>query len=268
MKKLFLALLCCSACVTTAQEGEQMRTDIAALRAELKQQKEAAAAEHERLVAETAAKNKQLQDALDALNRAARKSGADLSVDLEKAQNDVTALRGQAEVLQHRLDAVEKAQADQQKSVEEANKFMTQRQKELERAEHPTERLPIYNLAQAKLQAGNAARARELLTEFLAKFPRDELAGNAQYWLGETFYAEKKWNDAIIEFQKVQKEHKGSEKVPDALVKIGMSFEAQGDCENALLFFDEVAQSHKGTPAAKLAKEHAAGCKKTGKSAK
>ena len=58
------------------------------------------------------------------------------------------------------------------------------------------------------------------------------------------------------------KEYKGSEKVPDAIVKIGMSFQALGDCKNALLFFDDAIESHPKTTAAKLAKEKAGECKK------
>ena len=102
------------------------------------------------------------------------------------------------------------------------------------------------------------------MQDFLNRYPKDELAANAQYWLGETYYSEKKWNDAIVEFQKVLKEHKGSDKVPDALLKIGMSFQAQGDCQNALLFFDEVGQAHKTAPAAKVAHDRAAECRRKG----
>src|SRR5207245_7543297 len=103
--------------------------------------------------------------------------------------------------------------------------------------------------------------ARQLLNEFLGKYKGDELAGSAQYWLGETYFAERRWNDAIVEFQKVLKEHKKSEKTPDALLKIGMSFQAQGDCKNALLFFDEVLHAYKSTPTAKLAREQALACR-------
>src|ERR1041385_7100039 len=98
---LFAFLL--AGCVTTAQEGEQMRQDIAATRADLKKEVETANAERQKLAEEQAQRSKALQEALDQLSRAARKSGADLAVDLEKAQNDITALRGQIEVLQHRL---------------------------------------------------------------------------------------------------------------------------------------------------------------------
>ena len=56
-------------------------------------------------------------------------SGADLGVDWEKAQNDVAALRGQIEVLQHRLDALEKTTHDQQKSLEAANQWSRSRRR-------------------------------------------------------------------------------------------------------------------------------------------
>src|SRR5437868_2350130 len=104
MKRLLLIALCSVACVTTAQEGEQMRADIAALRADLKKEMDATSGDRQK----DQQRAKALQDALDQLSRAARKSGADLAVDLEKAQNDLSSLRGQIEVLQHRLDALVK----------------------------------------------------------------------------------------------------------------------------------------------------------------
>ncbi|TMA17595.1 MAG: tol-pal system protein YbgF [Deltaproteobacteria bacterium] len=255
MKRLLLIALCSVACVTTAQEGEQMRADIAALRTDLKKEMDATSADRQK----DQQRAKALQDALDQLSRAARKSGADLAVDLEKAQNDLSSVRGQIEVLQHRLDALEKTSQENQKALDAATQFMAQRQKE---AEHPTDRGPLYNLARQRLDQGQAAKARDLFQDFMNRYPKDELAANAQYWLGETYFTEKKWNDAIVEFQKVLKEYKGSDKVPDALLKIGMSFQAQGDCQNALLFFDEVVQAHKSSPAAKAAHDRSAECKR------
>jgi tol-pal system protein YbgF len=249
------------ACVTSA-EGDLMKKDLEALKETQRLDREAATTERQRLKDESAGKARELQEMLDSLNRAARKSGADLSVDLDKARDDIKALRGALEEAQHRLDAIEAMQAEHHKKLEG---FVSEKEaaaKKLVAAEHPTDKAAIYALALKKLDAGDAPRARELLGEFLSKFPSDQLASNAQYWLGETWYAEKKYNDAIVEFQKVLKEHKGSEKVPDALLKIGLSFQSQGDCEKALLFLEEVAQAHKGTPAAKVAKERAADCRK------
>ena len=260
-----LLVLGSGACLSSS-DGDLMRKDIDSLKDSQKADREAAAAERQRLKDEGSSKAKELQDALDLLNRAARKSGADLSVDLDKAKDDHAGIRGAIEVLQHRLDALEALQAEQVKKLEPlvAAQLAAQEKKAKlqDVAEHPVDKAAIYSLALKKLDGGDAPRARELLNEFLAKFKGDPLAPNAQYWLGETWYAEKKYNDAIVEFQKVLKEFKGSEKVPDALLKIGLSFQSQGDCEKALLFLDEVVQSHKAAPAAKAAKEHAAECRK------
>src|SRR5438105_2362377 len=147
MKRLLLIALCSVACVTTAQEGEQMRADIAALRADLKKEMDATSGDRQK----DQQRAKALQDALDQLSRAARKSGADLAVDLEKAQNDLSSLRGQIEVLQHRLDAVEKTSQEHQKALDAATQFVAQRQK------GPTTTRPS---ATARIRAASGSRAR------------------------------------------------------------------------------------------------------------
>ena len=265
VRALFAAAALClgnAACVTTASEGEAMRKDIAQLRADVDQQKKEATAERDALKAEQAKVMTDLKAAMDALDRAARKTGADLAVDLERAQGELANLKGQLEVVNHKLDAADKAQSDRDKKLEEVVGWKSAREKQLQAAEHPTDKAAIYQLALKKLEAGETARARELFGEFLQKFKSDNYAPNAQYWLGETYYAERRFNDAIVEFKKVLDGWKSAEKTPDALLKIGMSFQAQGDCQNAVLFFDEVVSTHRASSASKAAKEKLAECKK------
>ncbi len=257
-----LAALCAigsSACFVWRSDYDR---DLTQLRADLAQQKQDAATEREALRAEQAKAVKELEAAMDALNRAARKTGADLAVDLEKAQQDVVALKGQLEVVNHKLEAEDKDKPERDRKLDELYQWKTSRQKAMDAAEHPTDKAAIYQLALKKLDSGDTARARELFTEFLAKWKSDQYAPNAQYWLGESYYAERRFNDAIVEFQKVLKDWKSSEKTPDALLKIGMSFQAQGDCQNAVLFFEEVIGSHRSSSAARSAKEKLAECKK------
>src|SRR3989442_13518763 len=147
MKSLLLIALWSVACVTTAQEGEQMRADIAALRTDLKKEMDATSADRQK----DQQRAKALQDALDQLSRAARKSGADLAVDVEKTKNEVAALRAQLEVTQHGLDALEKTAQDQQKTLDAVNQFVAQQKKEQDR---PTDRGPLYNLARQRLDQG------------------------------------------------------------------------------------------------------------------
>ena len=256
------ALAALSTACVTAGEGQQIHAQLDALDSAEKADHAAAAADRQKMAEESASRARQLQDALDALNRAARKSGADLSVDLDKAKDDLAQLHGALEVVQHRLDTIEAQDAERDKKLDQLIAFMSARQKQLDVVEHPTEKGAIYALALKKLEGGDPARARELLTDFLARFKGDALSGNAQYWLGETWYAEKRYTDALAEFQKVIKEYKTSEKVPDALLTIGLSFQNLGDCKKAELFFAEVVENHKSSPAAKLAKDKLAECKK------
>ena len=57
--------------------------------------------------------------------------------------------------------------------------------------------------------------------QFLVSFPDSELADNAQYWLAESHYVTKQFEDALASFQVVIDEYPRSRKVADALLKIG-----------------------------------------------
>src|SRR2546422_7060560 len=50
----------------------------------------------------------------------------------------------------------------------------------------------------------------------LARYPKHPLAGNAQYWIGEAYYVQHDYPQALVEFQKVL-DH-GGLKMPEALV--------------------------------------------------
>ncbi len=52
-------------------------------------------------------------------------------------------------------------------------------------------------------------------------FPDSELADNAQYWLAESHYVTKKFEQALGEFETVIEKYPRSRKVPDALLKMG-----------------------------------------------
>jgi tol-pal system protein YbgF len=58
--------------------------------------------------------------------------------------------------------------------------------------------------------------------DFMAKYPGHPLVANAQYWIGEAYYAQRDYRQAIVEFQKVPEIAPGSAKASDALLKIGL----------------------------------------------
>lgn len=73
------------------------------------------------------------------------------------------------------------------------------------------------------LKKGQFPQARDAFKQFLVQHPKDTLAGNAQYWLGETYYAQGQYKDAADSFLKGYTTYSKSTKAPDSLLKLGMT---------------------------------------------
>ena len=82
--------------------------------------------------------------------------------------------------------------------------------------------------------------AIEQFKKFLGKHPDSNLADNAQYWIGESYYALQSFDQAIVEFDLVRRDYPRSDKVPAAWLKIGFSFAELGNRVDARLFLQEV----------------------------
>ena len=99
----------------------------------------------------------------------------------------------------------------------------------------------LYNRGLKDLQAGDYAGARVDFAEMVEKFPQHKLSGNAQYWLGETFYVQRQYKQAAEAFLAGYTTYAESGKAPDSLLKLGMTLTALGEKQtgcNALAELD------------------------------
>ncbi|WP_374449099.1 tol-pal system protein YbgF [Stella sp.] len=80
-----------------------------------------------------------------------------------------------------------------------------------------------YDQAFALLAKADYAGAERALKAFLRQHPNDGLAGNAQYWLGETYYVRQDYQNAAIAFGEGFQRYPKNAKAPDNLLKLGMS---------------------------------------------
>jgi tol-pal system protein YbgF len=83
-----------------------------------------------------------------------------------------------------------------------------------------------YNYAMGLLTQANYPAAEQAMKAFVERFPKDALAGNAQYWLGETYYVRKDYGDAATAFAQGYEKYPKSPKAADDLLKLGMSLTA------------------------------------------
>src|SRR5277367_1858388 len=92
-----------------------------------------------------------------------------------------------------------------------------------------------YNAAFGLLRRADYPAAEDALRSFIQQHPRDPLAGNAQYWLGESFYARGKYSEAAAAFAEGYQRYPKGPKAPDGLLKLGMSLERANQKHNACI---------------------------------
>jgi tol-pal system protein YbgF len=99
-----------------------------------------------------------------------------------------------------------------------------------------------YDQAYKDLTRGNYSLALLGFRDFLRRSPASDLADNAQYWIGECFYAQRDYDPAVQEFLKVQENYPRGDKVPAALLKTGFSFLQLEDRASARRYLNQVVE--------------------------
>jgi tol-pal system protein YbgF len=102
----------------------------------------------------------------------------------------------------------------------------------------------LYNDAFKKLQDGDYGGAERGFKAFLQSNPKHTLAGNAQYWLGETYYARRDYQNAMTAFAEGYKVYRGSPKGPDNLLKLGVTLAVLGRKPDACAVFAKFNQDY------------------------
>ncbi len=264
------------ACWVPTETGQMMRRDINELRTNV-QTTQKGVDEQRALL------NEQLQRAevkigevdskLQDLNRAARKTDAGFGVRLDEQQRELQDLRGQIELLVYRFNELEKrlegldALANRMDSLEtglpgarvtpeEPGSTRSQPSSGASSAETPTDKkgLLAHGIALAKRK--KLEEARGALREVARKWPGEAgFADEAFFQIGETYFNEKKFRQALQEYIKVVEKFPKGKLVDDSFFRIGVCSLELGNLEDALIFFEEIINNHKKSPLAKSAKQ-------------
>jgi tol-pal system protein YbgF len=104
----------------------------------------------------------------------------------------------------------------------------------------PTDAATLYNQGYGDLLRRDYASAETAFRRLIEAHPNDKLAGDAQYWLGESYYVRGQYKNAADAFLKGYKSYGASPKAPDSLLRLGMSLAALGQKEAACSSFAEL----------------------------
>ncbi len=121
----------------------------------------------------------------------------------------------------------------------------------------------LYERSNESLLRRQFSDAEAGFSTFLQKYPDHSLAGSAQYWLGETYYAQGDFKRAAAHFLQGFKKYPKSRRAPDSLLKLGISLNKLGQGEQACAALAAVSTDYpKAVDARKRAQAEAkrAGC--------
>jgi tol-pal system protein YbgF len=202
---------------------------------------------------------------------AVRKLAADIQATIDSTKNEMRLVNGKVddialtvkkpteELARYREDAdkriitLDDRITKLQTTVDELNKKITElTQQKKEETITPDS---VYMKGLETFKSGNMPAARDIFTKFLEQYPQHDLAANAQYWIGETYYSEKDYEPSILAFQEVIKNHPQKEKVPAAMLKQAMAFKAIGDTKNARYVLKKLVESYPKSEEVKKARE-------------
>src|SRR5688572_28589555 len=115
--------------------------------------------------------------------------------------------------------------------------------------------MQTYQSAYRDYQRGNFDLAIEGFREFLAGSATSDLADNASYWIGESLFSQKKYREAIEEFDAVVNRYPKSDKVPGALLKKGYAYLNVGERAQGVVQLQYVVHEHPRSQEASLARQ-------------
>ena len=119
-------------------------------------------------------------------------------------------------------DVASVEQIQKTQSIESAGTVVTETAERAEKILPNSSPEKQYEFAVSFLKVGDYETAEFALREFIDDNPKHELAGNAQYWYGETFRVRQLYQDAATAYLDAYQKYPKSSKAPVNLLKLGV----------------------------------------------
>lgn len=221
----------------------------------------------------------QLEEGVGSVQSEQRAKYAELKATIDALKNDLRMLKGSVEEAEYRLSqgGISLSDGSGVNGLERLDKAVAMNYKRLLRLEKhlKLEPLPdlmddggelnglpaqmdensLYDAAKSLLDLGKNEKARDRFELFIKRFPKSSNADNARFWIADSYYREKWYEKAILEYQRVVEEYPKGNKVTAALLKQGYAFAKLGEKGNARLILDDLIQKYPHSQEAKSARD-------------
>jgi len=215
---------------TTKSEGKALRRDVNALESRV-------ATKEGNLDAQIT----ELKRVLDEATKLLKRNSADLGAEVQATQEELRALRGLVTAANEVKIAVDKLRSDHDDRLSGLETRLAALE---QKAATPTNPEELWNLGKTAFAAGRHDEARELFKRLAVQFPQHERADDAQYFRGESHFAQSDWESAIREYQKVFDKYPDGALADDALFRAGEAAEKLKHCTEARAYFGLLRQKY------------------------
>lgn len=159
-------------------------------------------------------------------------------IDLENRLREIERRLQQADAEKDRaekaLKAAEKKRKDQEAAALKAEK---DKKDKIKATYGKKNAKTLYNEAFASIKKQDYKTAEKQFEAFLELYSKNDLAGNAQYWLGESYFARGQFDKAAVAFAEGFQKYRDSQKAPDNLFKLGLTMARMNKKEEACIAF-------------------------------
>lgn len=180
---------------------------------------------------------------------------------LDRLAQEMSEIKGSVELFHHKIEQVESRQRDLYQQIEEQKKVkispVINENSVLLGAE--SEQLAYQSAVDLVLVNKEYDQAIIAFEAFVSDYPKSNYVANAQYWLGQLLYKEKKREQSRAAFLIVIEQYPESNKRSDALFKIGIIDEYLGAIVSAKDFYHKVLNEYPDSAAAGLAEKRLKG---------
>lgn len=192
-----------------------------------------------------------------------KSAALDLVNQHEQTMQEIARLRGQIEVLANEVATSQKRQKDFYADLDARIAKLEPRQVNIDgkEAEVDPGELKSYEAAMTLFKSGDYKVAANALSDFVRRHPESSYASNAQYWLGNAYYAQRDYKNAIAAQEIVATTYKDSAKAPDAMLNIASSYIEMKDKKNAKKALQQLVTKYPDSSAASAAKDRLAALK-------
>ncbi|MCC7538843.1 MAG: tetratricopeptide repeat protein [Deltaproteobacteria bacterium] len=243
-----LALSGAAGCWTSSSQGDRMDRAIADHRRRLTSLETGIAGERQ-----------QLREQLEQTSKILKRNSADVGVRVDQLEQQIARLQGSIEELQHGNEELrrELATARQEiaRQLERVGRTPAQPTTPTEpTAQVPADRTEHFAAGYRAFQARDFPTAQTLFRAYVQRYPQDDQADNAQYYVGASVLQQNRPAAALGELNQVIQRWPRGDAVDEALFDMGEAFFRLGSCADARQTFQTILDRYPDSPLAARAR--------------